>query len=255
MITLLSPSKTLNFEKDAAQSFTTSPVFLEQANYLAKKLSKLSKQKIKEIMKVSNQLAEQTVQQYKHWSNDEKNNNTKPAIYAFSGAVYNGFDVDQLSKTEISYAQKHIRILSGLYGLLKPLDAIQPYRLDVGLRWEITKKNKNLYTFWTQTINQQLEKELKQNHAELLINLASNEYFKMIRPKQVSCKVVTISFKENKNGSFRVNAFYAKQARGSFARFMVQERTKNLNNLKQFSEMDYKFNKSLSTDKEFVFTR
>ena len=255
MIAVLSPAKTLDFESPAKYDIKQNPVFAEEANYLANKLGKMSKAKLSKLMHLSDNLTDLNYQRYKNWENNGSAANTKQAIYAFNGDVYTGFDVEQLTKADIEYAQNHIRILSGLYGVLKPMDLMQPYRLEMGTRWEITKKNNNLYTYWGNKITHQLNEDLKGITPKLLINLASNEYFKAVNPKQFNGDVIDIVFKDEKNGKLKVIAFFAKKARGAFARFMVQERTSTVNDLKFFNEMDYAYDDQLSSAKELVFTR
>lgn len=255
MIAILSPAKTLDFDSPAPYQIKDTPVFAEEANYLAKKLGKMSKKKLSKLMSLSDNLTDLNYQRYKNWMFNGSTDNKKQAIYAFNGDVYTGFDVEQLNKADIEYAQNHVRILSGLYGLLKPMDLMQPYRLEMGTRWEITKKNSNLYNYWGNKITRQLNEDLHGITPKYLINLASNEYFKAIQPDVFDGDIIDITFKDNKNGQLKVIAFYAKKARGAFARFMVQERTNSLDDLKHFSDMDYAYDHNLSSESELVFTR
>ena len=177
MIAILSPAKSLDFETNAKYNFHSEAVFADETAYLAKKLSNMSKKKIADLMHVSENLADLNYNRYKNW-NFDTNEGKKQAIYAFTGDVYRGLDVDQFDKADIEYAQNHLRILSGIYGLLKPMDLMQPYRLEMGTKWQITKKNKNLYAFWGDKITEQLNQSLHGYTPKVLVNLASNEYYK-----------------------------------------------------------------------------
>lgn len=256
MIAILSPAKTLDFDTPSPYDIKTRPAFASEANYLAKKLGRLSKKKLSKLMSLSDNLTELNYQRYKNWNHQEDDDEgKKQAIYAFNGDVYRGFDVEQLNKADIEYAQNHVRILSGLYGLLRPMDLMQPYRLEMGTRWEITKKNSNVYKYWGSAITEQLNAELKHLTPKYLINLASNEYFKAVKTDRFDGDIIDITFKDEKNGKLKVIAFYAKVARGAFARFMVQSRANTLDDLKQFNEDGYAFHENLSSEKELVFTR
>ena len=255
MIAIVSPAKSLDFESKPTYDFSTKPVFSEEANYLAKKLESLSKKKLKSLMSISDNLTELNYQRYKNWNFNGSTTNKKQAIYAFTGDVYRGFDVDQLNKADVEYAQNHFRILSGMYGVLKPMDLMQPYRLEMGTKWQITKAKSNLYDYWGKKITEQLNEDLKGFTPKVLVNLASNEYFKAVQPEHFDGDIVDIAFKDEKNGEYKIIAIYAKVARGAFARFMIKSRASSIDDLKLFKEDGYAFDANLSSEKELVFTR
>lgn len=252
MIAILSPAKSLDFDTPAAFDFHTSPPFGDETAYLAKKLGKMSQKKIGDLMHLSDNLAALNYNRYKNWNFDD-DEGKKQAMYAFTGDVYRGFDIAQLNQQDMEYAQEHIRILSGIYGILRPMDFIQPYRLEMGTKWEITKKNKNLYAYWGNKISKRLNEEMQEPN--ILVNLASNEYFKAVDKAAFDGRIINITFKENKEGKYKIVAIFAKLARGAFARFMVQNRVQDVESLKLFKEDGYAFHDSLSSENELVFTR
>lgn len=251
---LLSPAKSIHQDKTYENLVSTEIEFKNETNALAKKLQKLSVKKMEKLMHISSELAHLNVQRYADW-NEEINENTAsfPAIYGFNGEVYKGFEADTLSEKQLLYAQENVRILSGLYGILKPLDLIAPYRLEMGTKWNITPKTKNLYQFWDKKITTYLNKELKEN--EPIINLASSEYFKAVDVKTLHSKVFTPVFKEFKNGDYKIIMMFAKHARGAMARFIVDNELENPEDLKLFSKDGYGFDANLSSETEWVFTR
>lgn len=252
MIVVLSPAKKMDFEKDTSKIAASQPVFTEQSQQIINKLKRLSRKKIGELMKLSAPLAELNYNRYQAWQLPFDEDNAKQAIYAFRGDTFIGFDADTMKKSDVNFAQKHVRILSGLHGILKPLDLIQPYRLEMGTRLPIGR-NKNLYEFWKKDVVAQINSELDKD--KTIINLASNEYFKAIDKKQLDAKVITCSFKENKGGVFKPVMIFAKQGRGSMARYIVDNRIKKVEELKGYDRNGYAFNAALSSDDEFVFTR
>jgi len=245
----------LDFESKAPVEQVSDPVFVENADYLIGKLQKLSKKKISQLMKLSDNLSELNVQRYKAWNSKENLKNTKQAAYAFTGDVYRGMDVTTFNKKEVKYAQNHVRILSGLYGLLKPLDLIQPYRLEMGTRLKITPKTTNLYKFWDNKITDQVNEEMETLNTSILLNLASNEYFKSIHPKHLKGDIITCQFKDFKNGEYKMIMTFAKQARGMMAAYVVKNRVETVEELKGFNTGGYGFDANLSTETELVFTR
>jgi cytoplasmic iron level regulating protein YaaA (DUF328/UPF0246 family) len=251
---LLSPAKSIHQDKSYEKLYSSEIAFKNETNSLAKKLQKLSVKKMEKLMHISSELAQLNVQRYADW-NDEISENTAsfPAIYGFNGEVYKGFDADSLSEKQRLYAQEHVRILSGLYGILKPLDMIAPYRLEMGTKWDITPKIKNLYQFWDKKITTYLNNEFKEN--EPIINLASTEYFKAVDVKSLNAKVITPVFKEFKNGDYKIIMMFAKHARGAMARYIVNNELNDPEEIKLFSHDGYGFDANLSSENEWVFTR
>ncbi|MEZ5022512.1 MAG: peroxide stress protein YaaA [Chitinophagales bacterium] len=252
MIALLSPAKKMEFDFDTSKLENTQPEFLEQSQKLINKLSKLSRKKIGDLMSLSANLAELNYNRYHAWQLPFTEENAQQAIYAFRGDTYIGFDADTMKKSDIEFAQKHVRILSGLYGVLKPLDLIQAYRLEMSTKLPIGR-SKNLYEFWKKDIVANLNESLEEN--DVVINLASNEYFKAVDTKALKAKVITCSFKENKNGEYKMIMIFAKQGRGAMARYMVDHQIENPEDLKGFDRDGYNFNAALSTEDDWCFTR
>ena len=252
MIALLSPAKKMEFDFDTSKLASTQPEFLEQSQKLINKLSKLSRKKIGDLMSLSANLAELNYNRYHAWQLPFTEENAQQAIYAFRGDTYIGFDADTMKKSDIEFAQKHVRILSGLYGVLKPLDLIQAYRLEMSTKLPIGR-SKNLYEFWKKDIVANLNESLEEN--DVIINLASNEYFKAVDTKALKAKVITCSFKENKNGEYKMIMIFAKQGRGAMARYMVDHQIENPEDLKGFDRDGYSFNAALSTEDDWCFTR
>ena len=257
MIILLSPAKTLDYETPCSAKTATNPRMLKKSAELVDCLKKYSPKKITALMGVSDKIAELNVERYNQWQVPFTKKNSKQAIYAFRGDVYNGFDVDTLKGKEIDFAQKHLRVLSGLYGLLRPLDLMQPYRLEMGTKLNISQENKNLYQFWDTDITDLINEDLDDHKKRLVINLASNEYFKSVKPKLLDSDVITPGFKDLKGGQYKVVSFWAKVARGQMARYIVQKQLKNIQHLKNYDVDGYRFNESLSDlDKQqWIFTR
>lgn len=251
---VISPAKSLDFEKEVKLSKFSTSAFEKESQQLINKLKKLSRTKLGELMKLSPQLVDLNYQRYIDWELPFTTKNAKQAGFVFTGEVYKGLDFDTLSDKNIEKAQGKLRILSGLYGLLKPLDLIQPYRLEMGTRLDYNTKIKNLYQFWDNKITDALNKELKEDDG-ILVNLASNEYFKAINQKKIEGEVITCNFKENKNGDYKIVMMYAKNARGKMARFIIENDLKNTDELKTFDTDGYLFNPRLSNEKEFIFTR
>lgn len=251
---LLSPAKSLDFERTIKTPDVTIAPFVEEADYLAKKLAKLSKKKLGDLMHLSEQLTDLNYDRYQSWYKPEKaKDDIKPAITVFTGEVYKGFEVESLSQTELKNAQKQIRILSGLYGLLRPLDLMFPYRLEMGTKWNVTPKTKNLYSYWGTKISDYLNSETSSD--EVIINLASNEYFKAVDKKTIKPRVITPVFKELKGDQYKIVMMYAKHARGAMARDIVKNQYKSVDDLKGYNVDGYSYNEALSSDNEWVFVR
>jgi len=249
MIVVLSPSKSMNMEPARTADFTQ-PAFLDQSQKLAARIRTYSKTDLMEFMQISEKLAELNRQRFRDWHPPFSLKNAKQAVLAFTGDVYDGLDAATLKKRDLTFAQNHLRILSGLYGLLKPLDLIQPYRLEMGRPLE-TRGAKNLYAFWKATITGELNK----TRGDQLINLASNEYFKAIDQRVLDKEIISPVFKDEKNGTYKIISFFAKKARGTMARFIIENRITSADALLNFSEDGYTYNADLSTRNEPVFTR
>jgi hypothetical protein len=254
MIAIISPAKKLDFKKKVPLSKHTSILFPDEAKELALQLKSYSPRALMELMNISPNLAELNAGRFQkwHWPCDAQEG--RQAIYAFNGEAYNGLDAYSLSSEEIETAQEKLRMLSGLYGLLRPLDLIMPYRLEMGTSLQ-NKKGKDLYRFWGDKITSQLNKDLKNGGHHVLINLASQEYFKAIDPEKIDTPIITPVFKENKNGSYKVISIYAKKARGMMVRFIIRNRLSDPEDLKAFDMDGYHYNNDLSKGNEMVFTR
>jgi cytoplasmic iron level regulating protein YaaA (DUF328/UPF0246 family) len=251
---LLSPAKSIDCNIEIPDFDFTYPTFHKEATDLAKKLSKKSTQQLAELFHVSENIASLNFERFQNFELLEKpSSQNLPAGYIFTGEVYKGLNMHCLDDKYWSEAQDKIRILSGLYGLLKPFDLIYPYRLEMGTKWAVNSKTKNLYEFWGEKVLKHLEKEMSKD--EIIVNLASNEYFKVLPKKSIKRKVITPVFKEFKNGSYKIIMMYAKHARGAMARYIIENQVQNLQHLKAYDEDGYRFQESLSTDEEWVFTR
>ena len=255
MIVLLSPAKNLDYESQVVVDNHSQPRLLENADYLINKLRKLSARQISNLMKLSPALADLNYERYQRFSTPFSIENARQAVYAFNGEVYNGLDASTLSEEDLAYAQNNLRILSGLYGLLKPLDLMQAYRLEMGTKFAVTKTKKDLYHYWNTSITDLINQDLEESNSDCLINLASNEYFKAVKPSIISKKIITPIFKEEKEGEFKVVMVYAKKARGMMARFIIQNRLSASEDIKGFDVENYAFNSHLSSANEWVFTR
>ncbi len=249
---VISPAKSLDFENEVPVKEYTQSIFLKEATTLNNVLKKMTPKKLSELMHISDKLAQLNYERNQSWSLPFTPNNAKQAIYAFKGDVYKGLDVETLSEEKIEQLQDKLRILSGQYGILKPLDLMQPYRLEMGTKLTVNSA-KNLYQFWGVSITEALNKELKDD--ELFINLASNEYFKAVKPKKLKVPVITPVFKEYKNGQYKTIAIFAKRARGLMTRYIVQNNIETIEGLKGFDVDKYGFDSKLSTETNLIFTR
>ena len=255
MIAVLSPSKTLNSEPQQRTKQYTVPDFLDHSEQLVGKLRKMSAQQLSKLMSISDKLALENHQRYQSWNTPFHPNNAKPAVLTFQGDVYEGLRAETLGTREVRFAQGHLRILSGLYGALRPLDLIQPYRLEMGTKLT-TRRGKDLYAFWGDRITDALNESLDQQKGEVvLVNLASNEYFKSVKPKRLKGRILATSFKEKNGELLKMISFFAKKARGMLAGYIVRHQLTQVEDLKSFREDGYRFNRKLSTEEEFVFTR
>jgi cytoplasmic iron level regulating protein YaaA (DUF328/UPF0246 family) len=250
---LLSPAKSLDYETKLPTSRATQPLFAEDAAQINAKLERMSKKEVGELMHISDKLADLNYQRYKNFQEDFTKENARPAIYAFAGDVYTGLDAYSLPTAILDHAQDSIRILSGMYGYLRPLDLLQPYRLEMGTSLPI-ESNKNLYEYWKDKITPALNKEMKKE--ELLVNLASNEYFKAIDKKNQEGILISPVFKDYKNDKLKVISFYAKKARGTMARYLLENKIDSLEGIQAFAMDGYKFSEQETIkENEPVFVR
>lgn len=253
MIAIVSPAKTLDFdthidlERSKARLFTDSKVLL-------KTLKDKSEDDLQEMMSISDKLASLNVERFQAFSSRHTEKNSKQAMYAFQGDVYQGLDVDSLTEKDVEFAQSHFRILSGLYGLLRPLDAIQPYRLEMGTSLRVNG-SKNLYEFWGDKIAKKLRRDLKDQGDNTLINLASQEYFKAVDLKALKANVIDVDFKDFKNGEYKIISFFAKKARGLMSRYIIKNQITDIEDLKGFNYDDYYFDEKNSSDQLLAFKR
>lgn len=254
MLAILSPAKTLDYEAPVPELPLTKPDFLPQTKELLAILRDLSPQEVGSLMGISDKLAALNVARFSDWSPRFTDKNSRAAILAFMGDVYEGMQASTFSSDDHAYAQEHLRILSGLYGLLRPLDRLQPYRLEMGTALA-NPAGKNLYAFWGDTIAKALNKALAEQGDDVLVNLASDEYNKAALTKALKARVITPQFREEKGGQFKMVSFYAKRARGLMAAYIVKNRLSEPETLKDFQEDGYVFNKKLSKGDVLVFSR
>ena len=252
MLVVVSPAKKLDFENPAPTKKFTQLTELERSKILIEKLKKTDAKTIANMMKLSDSLTELNIKRYKEFKTPFNLKNAKQAMFAFKGDTYVGLNAETMKEDDIEYAQDHLRILSGLYGLVSPLDLVQPYRLEMGTKFS-ADGSKNLYDFWSDSITGKLNKLLEKE--ETLVNLASKEYFTAINFKKLDGKVITPIFKEKKGDDFKIVSFFAKKARGMTSRYIIDNRIENAKDLSDFDVDGYKFNKKFSTELEPVFTR
>ena len=253
MLTVISPAKTLDFDTPPVTQTFTQPAFLEQSSLLIKQLKKYAVGDIATLMKISDKLARLNLMRYQSWQPPFNPDNAKQAVLAFKGDVYTGLDADSLNETGLNFAQQHLRILSGLYGVLKPLDLIQPYRLEMGTKLE-NSRGKNLYQFWGNRLRKSLESESELSD-KILVNLASNEYFKAVEAKKLNTQIITPIFKDWKNGQYKLISFYAKKARGLMSRYIIDHQINDAERLKNFDSDGYCFSADMSKGDDWIFTR
>ena len=254
MLIVLSPAKSLDYKTPVKVKTTTLPEFVSESAKLIADLKKLAPQDVSKLMGLSDQLAVLNVGRYRDWSKKFTEANSKPAIYAFDGDVYDGFDVRTLDAKAVAFAQEHIRILSGLYGALRPLDLMQAYRLEMGASFK-NARGKDLYAFWGGRVTDSLKKVLEKDKKPVLLNLASEEYFKVLQPKDLGCPVIAPVFQDAKDGKYKIISFYAKRARGLMARYVVENRISDPADLKGFNLDGYRYNAAESKPDKPVFRR
>ena len=254
MLAILSPAKTLDYETPLKTKLNSQPIYGRESNQLIKTLRTFEPFEVASLMKISDKLADLNHKRYVEWRNKPAESKTRPAALAFKGDVYQGLEAESFNDNDLKFAQRHLRILSGLYGLLRPLDVIQPYRLEMGTKLK-TSKGQNLYDYWGTKLTTGLNEALKESKEGTLVNLASNEYFGAVQPKLLEGSLLNIGFKEKRNGQLKFVSFSAKKARGLMAKFIIKERLKNPDDLKNFDLGDYKFNKKLSSELDWTFSR
>ena len=254
MLTVISPAKTLDFDSPLATEKTTTPDLLAQSEHLINEMRRRSAADLSKLMRISPKLGELNAERFQQWQTPFTPSNARQAILAFRGDVYMGLDADSYSQQDFTFAQKNLRILSGLYGVLRPLDLIQPYRLEMCTK-VATEQAMDLYEFWGDSITDALNQALSGHRNKTVINLASNEYFKSVQPKVLSGDIITPVFKDYHKGTYKILAFYAKKARGYMASYIVKNRINSPEALQGFNTDGYRFNDNFSTDTQWVFTR
>ena len=254
MFFVLSPAKNLNEKAPAPVKEFTQPDLLAEAEILMRQLRELAPQQIAELMHVSDKIALLNAERNAEWHTPFTPDNAKQAVFMFNGDVYEGIAADTLKPEQIQYLQQHVRLLSGLYGVLRPLDLMQPYRLEMGTAFANTR-GKNLYEFWGNIITDLLNDTLAQAGSDILVNLASQEYFKSVNTKKLKARLITPVFKDEKNGKYKIISFYAKRARGLMVRYAAEHNITDPEMLKNFDYEGYSFNAAASNESEWVFMR
>ena len=254
MLTVISPAKTLDFETPTLTEEFTQPSHLRQSRQLVKLLRDYSAEDLSSLMGVSENIAELNAKRFKQWKTPFKPENARQAMFAFKGDVYIGLDAYSMNQKNIDFAQAHLRILSGLYGLLRPLDLMQPYRLEMGTRLQ-TGDGSNLYQFWDSRITDTINKELKSMERPVLINLASNEYFKSVQAKNLRGEIITPEFREFHNNKYQIISFFAKKARGLMSRYIIDNEITDPEAIKDFNIEGYGYDESLTSGNNWVFSR
>lgn len=254
MLILISPAKKLDFDTAPITERFTQCEFLSEAQELIDTAKQLSKDDIAKLMHLSDNLAQLNVDRYQSWSQPFTPQNAKPALLAFKGDVYAGMNADTFTEANLNFSQQHLRMLSGLYGLLRPLDLMQPYRLEMGTRLA-NPRGKNLYEFWGSQITNAVNKALAESGSDTLVNLASNEYFKSIKTQQLDGQLITPQFKEYKDGAYKIIGIYAKRARGLMSRYIIENEIIDVQGIKAFDWEGYAYCEELSSELQWVFTR
>lgn len=254
MLILLSPSKTLDMSVRNWKLPTTSPALLKDSALLMQQLKKLSAKDIQKLMDVSEKIAALNVERNTSFNTPFTEKNAIPALFAFKGDVYEPMDVESYSKAELKYANEHVRSLSGLYGILRPMDLMQAYRLEMGTSLK-NKRGKDLYAFWGDRVTDEINATVKSMKNPVVVNLASQEYFKVVQPKKLKAELITPEFKEYKNGDYKVIGIMAKRARGLMTDYAIRHQVKDVSMLQRFTTESYGFSKAHSTGNQWVFTR
>ncbi|GMG86094.1 peroxide stress protein YaaA [Biformimicrobium ophioploci] len=254
MLIVISPAKTLDYESEIPALDTTQPDLLKDSAELVKELRELQPQDICTLMKVSDKIGVLNYDRFQAWKRPFTGKNARPALLAFKGDVYTGLEAESFGKRDFAFAQKHLRILSGLYGVLRPLDLMQPYRLEMGTKFA-NGRGKDLYAFWGDQVTEAINAQLASLKSRELVNLASNEYFKSVKKKQLAGEIITPHFKDLKNGEYKMISFFAKKARGMMSQWAIRNRVKQAEQLKAFDMAGYRFNSAMSSGNDWVFTR
>ncbi|MBK0016088.1 peroxide stress protein YaaA [Kosakonia cowanii] len=254
MLILISPAKTLDYQSPLATERYTQPALLEHSQQLIKTARTLSAPQIKKLMGISDKLADLNATRFHDWQPNFTPENARQALLAFKGDVYTGLQAETFSDADFDFAQRHLRMLSGLYGVLRPLDLMQPYRLEMGIRFE-NERGKDLYHFWGDIITDTLNEALAEQGDEIVVNLASDEYFRAVKPKKLNARIIKPVFLDEKNGTFKVISFYAKKARGLMSRYIIEQRLTKPEQLTGFDREGYFFDEVASTPDELVFKR
>jgi len=254
MLTVISPAKTLDYDSPPTTRKKSRAQFLDRSATLVEQARKLSPEDIRDLMGVSEKIADLNHQRFMNWGEPFNFSNAKQALLAFKGDVYIGLDANTLDEDQLAYAQQHLRILSGLYGVLRPLDMMQPYRLEMGLKFN-NPGGTDLYAFWGSELTSSINRQMKKIKSRVLLNLASNEYFKALQPAEMNAEVITPVFKDEKNGKYRVMSFYAKQARGQMARYVIEKQLSDPAQLKKYRCGGYRYSSAESTADRMVFLR
>ena len=254
MLALISPAKTLDYESALPTDLHTLPRLLEHSQQLIDVSRKLSATDIANLMSVSEKIAKLNVNRFHDWQSDFNFSNARQALFAFKGDVYTGLDAYNLNDQKFEYAQKHLRMLSGLYGVLRPLDLMMPYRLEMGTKLH-NSRGHNLYEFWGDKITNLINDDLEQANSELLVNIASDEYYKSVNERKLKAEIIKPVFLDQKNGKYKVISFYAKKARGLMARYIIENQLSKVEDLKSFNSDGYYFDANSSLQGELVFKR
>lgn len=254
MLLLISPAKTLDYDSEMPKARSTQPRLLDDSEVLIDDLRQLSPAAVSSLMGISEKLGKLNADRFRQWQRPFDSSNARPALFAFKGDVYTGLDAYALDGNTLSEAQKHLRILSGLYGVLRPMDLMQPYRLEMGTRFA-NPRGKDLYAFWKDTVTPVLRKDLKASGSDVVVNLASNEYFKAVDTKALGARIVTPVFQDEKNGKYKIISFYAKKARGLMAAWILQNRVYDVDGLSRFNVAGYRFSAADSQGDTLVFRR
>lgn len=253
MLMVISPAKTLDYESPLATESHTQPEFLDHACELIDQLKELEPHQVSNLMSISEKLGQLNAERFQNWYTPFNLDNARQAALAFKGDVYTGLAAESFSEDDFAFAQKHLRMLSGLYGLLRPLDLMQPYRLEMGTKFE-NSRGKDLYAFWGSILTDELNRLLAADDG-VLVNLASNEYFKSVKKKELTARLITPQFKDWKNGQYKMISFYAKKARGLMCRFAIENRITQADDLKGFNLDGYYFSEEQSEGDNWVFLR
>ncbi|QEG20466.1 peroxide stress protein YaaA [Mariniblastus fucicola] len=254
MLIVVSPAKTLDYETPLPISKTSQPAFMKRSAELVEILREYTPKKLAGLMSISDKLAELNVNRYESWEPKATKKNARQALLAFKGDVYQGIDAYSMKEADFLFAQEHLRMLSGLYGILRPLDLMQPYRLEMGTKLT-TPQGSNLYDFWGPDITDALNKQLKKIDSDVLLNLASNEYFKSVLPSRLKARVVSPVFKDMKNGKYKIISFFAKKARGTMSGWIIRKKVTDLKKLTKFAEDGYRYSADGSTEDKPLFLR